>query len=81
MSESNFVRGTVITALKYTISDQPHSIDGILSKCIGDFMVAISDQDLVGAYVQVIAAFMTAFRMFVVLLLWLLIQLLIISLR
>ena len=46
-SELAHVRGTVITALKYTISDQPQQVDIHLSKYIGDFMGAISDPDLV----------------------------------
>lgn len=46
-SDQPHVRGTVITALKYTISDQPQEVDTQLSKYIGDFMVAISDPDLV----------------------------------
>lgn len=45
-SESPHVRSTVITALKYTISDQPQEIDTQLCKYIGEFMIAISDVDL-----------------------------------
>ena len=41
------MRGTVITALKYTISDQPHPIDAQLQDCIEEFMKSISDSDLV----------------------------------
>ncbi|XP_019849564.1 PREDICTED: cullin-associated NEDD8-dissociated protein 1-like [Amphimedon queenslandica] len=45
-SESAHVRGTVITAFKYTISDQPHPIDSQLQDCIEEFMKSISDSDL-----------------------------------
>ena len=41
------MRGTVVTALKYTISDQPHNIDTALHSCIGEFLSAIGDTDLV----------------------------------
>lgn len=46
-SESMFVRSTVVTALKYTISDQPQPIDTLLHGCIGDFLSTIGDPDLV----------------------------------
>ncbi len=46
-SESTFVRSTVVTALKYTISDQPQPIDSLLHKCIGEFLATIGDPDLV----------------------------------
>ena len=46
-SESTFVRSTVVTALKYTISDQPQPIDTLLHSCIGDFLSTIGDPDLV----------------------------------
>jgi cullin-associated NEDD8-dissociated protein 1 len=45
-SESAHVRGTVIAAFKYTISDQPNPIDSYLHQCIGEFMASISDRDL-----------------------------------
>ena len=41
------MRGTVITALKYTISDHPQPIDAHLHKYIARFLAAISDPDLV----------------------------------
>lgn len=50
-SESMFVRSTVVTALKYTISDQPQPIDTLLHSCIGDFLSTIGDPDLV-SYVK-----------------------------
>ena len=46
-SSSAFVRSTVVTALKYTISDQPQPIDGLLHSCIGEFLATIGDPDLV----------------------------------
>ena len=46
-SSSCFVRSTVVTALKYTISDQPQPIDGLLHSCIGEFLSTIGDPDLV----------------------------------
>ena len=50
-SESMYVRSTVVTALKYTISDQPQPIDTLLHSCIGDFLSTIGDPDLV-SYVK-----------------------------
>ena len=46
-SPSAHVRGTVVTALKYTISDQPQPIDSLLHECIADFLSTIGDPDLV----------------------------------
>lgn len=46
-ASSGFVRSTVVTALKYTISDQPQPIDGLLHSCIGEFLATIGDPDLV----------------------------------
>ena len=46
-SGSAFVRSTVVTALKYTISDQPQPIDSLLHLSIGDFLATIGDADLV----------------------------------
>lgn len=45
-SGSAFVRSTVVTALKYTISDQPQPIDSLLHLSIGDFLATIGDADL-----------------------------------
>ena len=36
-----------MTALKYTISDQPQPIDSLLHECIADFLSTIGDPDLV----------------------------------
>ena len=46
-SPSAYVRSTVVTALKYTISDQPQPIDVLLHNCIGEFLSTIGDPDLV----------------------------------
>ena len=46
-SPSAHVRGTAVTALKYTISDQPQPIDSLLHECIADFLSTIGDPDLV----------------------------------
>jgi len=46
-SPSAFVRSTVVTALKYTISDQLQPIDTLLHSCIGEFLATIGDADLV----------------------------------
>lgn len=45
-SPSAHVRGTAVTALKYTISDQPQPIDTLLHECIADFLSTIGDPDL-----------------------------------
>lgn len=49
-ASSGFIRSTVVTALKYTISDQPQPIDGLLHSCIGEFLATIGDPDLVSAW-------------------------------
>ena len=46
-SSSAYVRGTVVTAFKYTISDQPQPIDHLLRSCITDFMETLGDPELV----------------------------------
>lgn len=46
-SPSAYVRGTVVTAFKYTISDQPQPIDHLLRNCITDFMETLGDPELV----------------------------------
>lgn len=48
-SPSAFVRSTVVTALKYTISDQLQPIDTLLHNCIGEFLATIGDADLVSS--------------------------------
>ncbi|KAF6098811.1 putative cullin associated and neddylation dissociated 2 (putative) [Phyllostomus discolor] len=39
-------RSTVITAVKFLISDQPHPIDPLLKSFIGEFMESLKDPDL-----------------------------------
>ncbi|XP_077930999.1 cullin-associated NEDD8-dissociated protein 2 [Halichoerus grypus] len=39
-------RSTVITALKFLVSDQPHPIDPLLKSLIGEFMESLQDPDL-----------------------------------
>ncbi len=46
-SPSIHVRSTVVSALKYTISDHPQPIDSLLHDCIGEFLATIGDSDLV----------------------------------
>ncbi|ESO96201.1 hypothetical protein LOTGIDRAFT_202232, partial [Lottia gigantea] len=45
-SESALTRSTVVTAIKFTISDQPQPIDALLKGCIGDFLRTLQDPDL-----------------------------------
>jgi len=45
-SPSPMMRTTVVTAMKFTISDQPQQIDKLLRACIGDFLEALKDTDL-----------------------------------
>ncbi|XP_044761676.1 cullin-associated NEDD8-dissociated protein 1 [Coccinella septempunctata] len=45
-SESPFMRTTVVTAIKFTISDQPSAIDPLLRQCIAEFLNALEDPDL-----------------------------------
>ncbi|KAK6186772.1 hypothetical protein SNE40_006048 [Patella caerulea] len=45
-SESALTRSTVVTAIKFTISDQPQPIDMLLRGCIGDFLKTLQDPDL-----------------------------------
>ena len=43
-----YVCSTVVTAFKYTITDQPQPIDVLLKACIGDFLKTLGDPELVG---------------------------------
>ncbi|GFR63434.1 cullin-associated NEDD8-dissociated protein 1 [Elysia marginata] len=43
---SPLARSTVVTAIKFTISDQPQPIDPLLKSCIGDFLRTLQDEDL-----------------------------------
>ncbi|CAH1772992.1 unnamed protein product [Owenia fusiformis] len=45
-SGSALTRSTVVTAVKFTISDQPQAIDSQLRNSIGDFLNTIQDSDL-----------------------------------
>lgn len=39
-------RSTIVAAIKFTISDQPHQIDDLLRHCIGDYLLALQDSDI-----------------------------------
>ncbi|PIK52686.1 putative cullin-associated NEDD8-dissociated protein 1-like [Apostichopus japonicus] len=45
-TESSYVKSTVVTAVKFTISDQPQPIDSLLKTCIGDFLDTMQDPDI-----------------------------------
>lgn len=45
-SPSALMRTTTVTAVKFTISDQPQPIDAMLKQCMGNFLVALEDPDL-----------------------------------
>uniref|UniRef100_A0A1B6MPH3 Uncharacterized protein n=1 Tax=Graphocephala atropunctata TaxID=36148 RepID=A0A1B6MPH3_9HEMI len=45
-SESALMRTTVLTAVKFTISDQPQAIDPLLRVSMGKFLSALEDPDL-----------------------------------
>lgn len=44
-SESALMRTAVVSAIKFTISDQPQPIDGLLRQCIGQFLFALTDPE------------------------------------
>ncbi len=44
-SESAMMRTAVVSAIKFTISDQPQPIDGMLRQCIGQFLFALQDPE------------------------------------
>ncbi|XP_069760081.1 cullin-associated NEDD8-dissociated protein 1 isoform X3 [Narcine bancroftii] len=44
--ESSYARSSVVTAVKFTISDHPQPIDPLLKNCIGDFLKTLEDPDL-----------------------------------
>ncbi|KAK9718909.1 TATA-binding protein interacting (TIP20) [Popillia japonica] len=46
LSPSPLMRTTVVTAVKFTISDQPQKIDPLLRQCIGQFLNTLQDPDL-----------------------------------
>lgn len=45
-TDSPMMRTTIVTAIKFTISDQPTAIDSLLRHCIGDFLSTLQDPDL-----------------------------------
>ncbi|KAI1239333.1 Cullin-associated NEDD8-dissociated protein 1, partial [Lamprotornis superbus] len=45
-SGSSYARSSVVTAVKFTISDHPQPIDPLLKSCIGDFLKTLEDPDL-----------------------------------
>ncbi|XP_024947857.1 cullin-associated NEDD8-dissociated protein 1 isoform X2 [Cephus cinctus] len=45
-SPSALMRTTTVTAVKFTISDQPQPIDAMLKQCMGSFLAALEDPDL-----------------------------------
>lgn len=45
-TDSPMMRTTVVTAIKFTISDQPSAIDSLLRHSIGDFLGTVQDPDL-----------------------------------
>ena len=45
-SPSALMRTTVVTAVKFTISDHPQKIDPLLRQCIGQFLNTLQDPDL-----------------------------------
>ncbi|NXS64618.1 CAND1 protein, partial [Pandion haliaetus] len=45
-SGSPHARSTVVTAIKFTIADQPQPVDALLKGCIGDFLKTLQDPDL-----------------------------------
>ncbi|KAM8799820.1 cullin-associated NEDD8-dissociated protein 1-like [Eudromia elegans] len=45
-SGSPHARSTVVTAVKFTIADQPQPVDALLKGCIGDFLKTLQDPDL-----------------------------------
>ncbi|KAK4337023.1 hypothetical protein RND71_043999 [Anisodus tanguticus] len=47
LSHNNpLARSTVVTAMKFTISEQPQSVDVLLKQCIGEFLKSLEDEDL-----------------------------------
>lgn len=45
LSESSLMRTAVVSAVKFTISDQPQPIDVMLRQCIGEFLYALRDPE------------------------------------
>lgn len=45
LSESSLMRTAVVSAIKFTISDQPQPIDALLRQCIGQFLYSLQDPE------------------------------------
>jgi len=45
LSECPLMRTAVVSAIKFTISDQPQPIDALLRQCIGKFLSALQDPE------------------------------------
>ncbi|XP_077989699.1 cullin-associated NEDD8-dissociated protein 1-like isoform X1 [Glandiceps talaboti] len=45
-SSSPYTRSTVVTAVKFTISDHSQPVDSLLKNCIADFLNTMQDKDL-----------------------------------
>ena len=43
---SPLMRTTIVTAIKFTITEQPQPVDSLLRHCIGDFLATIGDPQL-----------------------------------
>lgn len=43
---SSLARSTVVTAIKFTITDQPQAVDELLKECLGKFLNALQDSDI-----------------------------------
>lgn len=44
-SGSPLMRTAVVSAIKFTISDQPQPIDALLRQCIGQFLLSLQDPE------------------------------------
>lgn len=44
-ANSAVLRTTAVSAIKFTISDQPHPIDPLLKQCIGQYLYALQDPE------------------------------------
>lgn len=45
-SQSPFVRETIITAIRFTISDNPHEVDALLKGCMNEVLGTLQDPDI-----------------------------------
>ncbi|KAF0288887.1 Cullin-associated NEDD8-dissociated protein 1 [Amphibalanus amphitrite] len=45
-TDSPLMRTTIVTAIKFTITEQPQPVDALLRHCIGDFLATIGDPQL-----------------------------------